>query len=384
MSDDVTKLYVVDLNDKNGLLHAVLKTGDTLTTPTEGQMLINFDGVSINSKPRRDGRFQGYVTESDGKRYFYGKTREEVAAKISKYLKEAHAPKKKPHNKKLPTFGEFYNKWLELYKKPNLKPSSITNIVDTLKPALAAFVNVQIDKITTDDVQELLLSINAPSARTKCKVNLNQVFTKAQKSGLIKINPCENLEIKKPKEKHVEGLTPEQQRTFIEFTIGSKYSLLFRFMLATGVRVGEALALYKSDVDFTARTVSITKDVVFIGGQRIEQPPKTEAAVRTLPLSEEVCRELQELPGKLLFPYTYNAVRLAIEKIEKQLDFKVTAHVLRHTYSVRLEEAGIPPKVKQYLMGHAKLDTTQNKYTEAQKHYVDAHSEAIRRLFDTK
>lgn len=346
-------------------------------------MLINIDGVSINSKPRRDGRYQGYVSDSDGKRYFYGRTREEVETKIGKYLKEVHTPKKKPHNKKLPTFGEFYNKWLELYKKPNLKPSSITNIVDTLKPALAVFVNVQIDKITTDNVQELLLSINAPSARTKCKVNLNQVFTKAQKSGLIKINPCENLEIKKPKEKHVEGLTPEQQRTFTKFTIGIKYSLLFRFMLATGVRVGEALALYKSDVDFTARTVSITKDVVFIGGQRIEQPPKTEAAVRTLPLSEELCRELQELPGKLLFPYTYNAVRLAIEKIEKKLGFKVTAHILRHTYSVRLEEAGIPPKVKQYLMGHAKLDTTQNKYTEAQKHYVDAHAESIRRLFDT-
>ena len=78
MSDDVTKLYVVDLNDKNGLLHAVLKTGDTLTTPTEGQMLININGVSINSKPRSDGRYQGYVTENNGKQYFYGRTREEV------------------------------------------------------------------------------------------------------------------------------------------------------------------------------------------------------------------------------------------------------------------------------------------------------------------
>ena len=104
-------------------------------------------------------------------------------------------------------------------------------------------------------------------------------------------------------------------------------------MLATGVRVGEALALYKSDVDFTVRAVSITKDVVFIGGQRIEQPPKTEAAFRTLPLSEELCRELQELPEGLLFPYNYNSVRLAIQKIEKHLEFKVTAHVLRHTYS---------------------------------------------------
>lgn len=348
-------------------------------------MLINLAGVSITSKPRRDGRYQGYVAEKGGKQYFYGRTREEVEAKISKYIKEEHkAPKKKTQGKKLPTFGEYYDKWLKLYKKPNLKPSSITNIVDTLKPALAAFADVPLDKITTDDVQELLLSLKSPSARTKCKVNINQVFNKAHKSGLIKINPCDNLEIKKHKEQHVNGLTPDQQRKFVDFTADSKYSLLFRFMLATGVRVGEALALYKPDVDFEGRTVSITKDVVFIGGQRIEQPPKTEAAVRTLPLSEEICAELRELSDGLIFPYTYNAVRLAIEKIEKQLDFKVTAHVLRHTYSDRLEEAGVPPKVKQYLMGHAKLDTTQNKYTEAQKHYVEAYSEAIRRIFDTK
>lgn len=355
-----------------------------MTTPTEGQMLINMQGVSINTKPRRDGRYQGYVTEANGKRYFYGKNREEVAAKISNYLKEAHTPQRKKRSKTLPTFGEFYCKWLDLYKKTNLKPSSITNIVDTLKPALAKFNGMQIDKITTDTVQELLLSITAPVSREKCKVNLNQIFTKAQRIGLIKINPCENLEIKKPKEKHIQGLTPKQQQQFIEFTTGSKYSLLFRFMLATGDRVSEALALYKTDINFEECTISITKDVVFIRRQRIEQPPKTEAAVRTLPLSEELCRELHELPEELLFPYTYNAVRIAIEKIEKQLGFKVTAHVLQHTYSDRLEEAGIPPKVKQYLMGHTKLDTTQNKYTEAQKHYVEAHSEAIRRLFDTK
>lgn len=384
MSDDATRLTIIDINDKNELLNEVLKNSDTLTTSTEGQMLINMSGVSINTKPRRDGRYQGYVSEDDGKRYFYGRSREEVAEKIKNYFKEAHVPKKKPHSKTAPTFGEFYNKWLDLYKKPNLKPSSITNIIDTLKPAVIKFGNRPIDKITTDDVQELLLSVNSPSARTKCKVNINQVFTKAHKSGIIKNNPCDNVEIKKHKDKHIEGLTPENQRKFIEETAGSKYSLLFRFMLCTGVRVGEALALYKSDIDFNNCNASITKDVVFIGGERIEQPPKTDAAERTLPLPKGICDEVHAIDGELLFPFTYNAVRIAIEKIEKQLGFKVTAHMLRHTYSDRLEEAGIPPKVKQYLMGHAKLDVTQNIYTEAQKHYIEAHAENVRGLFDTK
>lgn len=247
-----------------------VNNGDALTTPQEGQMLIDIAGVSINSKPRKDGRFQGYaVTEEGRPKYFYGKSREEVAQKISDFLKGVQKTKRKTGGKTIVTFGEFYEKWLELYKKPNLKPTSITNIVDTLKPALAKFADVPITKIMTDDVQALLLSIKSPNTRGKCKVNINQIFTRAHKSGLIKINPCDNLEIKKHQDRHVDGLTPDQQQTFLGATSKSKYSLLFRLLLAAGVRVGEALALYKSDVDFDKCTLSITKDVIFIKGKRI-------------------------------------------------------------------------------------------------------------------
>lgn len=347
-------------------------------------MLIDVSGVSINSKPRKDGRFQGYVLTEEGRpKYFYGKSREEVAEKISDYLKGVQRTKRRINGKQAVTFGAFYEKWLELYKKPNLKPSSIVNIVDTLKPALAKFADVQITKITTDQVQALLLSIKSPNSRNKCKVNLNQIFTKAQKSGLIKVNPCDNLELKKHQDNHVDGLTPEQQEIFLRETVNSKYSLLFRLVLATGVRIGEALALCRSDVDFDKCTLSVTKDVVFIRGERIEQPPKTRAAFRVLPLPHGLCSELKSAGEGLLFPFTYNSVRLAMQKIADKLGFNVTAHVLRHTFSDRLEEAGIPPKVKQYLMGHAKLDITQNKYTEAQSHYVNAFSDSVRGCFDT-
>lgn len=369
----------------NELLHEALKNGDNLTTPKDSQMLIYMDGISINSKPRRDGRYQGYIAQKDRtKKYFYGKTRDEVATKIKAFLQhEEETPKRKEYTKKTTTFSEYYNKWLELYKKPNLKPSSITNIVDTLKPALQQFADRQIDKITTDQVQELLLSIKAPNTRTKCKVNLNQIFTKAQKSGLIKINPCDNVEIKKHVDNHKNGLTPQQQNLFLTETANSKYSLLFRFLLSTGVRIGEALALTHADLDESNFTVSISKDVVFINKQRIIQPPKTKAANRIIPISQSLFKELQAVKTEIIFPYTYNAVRLAMQKISNKTSIEVTAHILRHTYSDRLEEAGIPPKVKQYLMGHAKLETTQNIYTEAQRHYVEASYNSLRKIFDT-
>ena len=46
----------------------------------------------------------------------------------------------------------------------------------------------------------------------------------------------------------------------------SKYKLLYSFLLSTGLRIGEALALKHSDVDYEKHTVTVSKDVVFIKG----------------------------------------------------------------------------------------------------------------------
>ena len=82
-----------------------VNNGDALTTPQEGQMLIDIAGVSINSKPRKDGRFQGYaVTEEGRPKYFYGKSREEVAQKISDFLKGVQKTKRKTGGKTIVSF----------------------------------------------------------------------------------------------------------------------------------------------------------------------------------------------------------------------------------------------------------------------------------------
>lgn len=48
-----------------------------------------------------------------------------------------------------------------------------------------------------------------------------------------------------------------------------------------------------------------------------------------------------------------------------------------------IKEAGIPPKIKQYLMGHASLDMTQRVYTDTQAHYIEAFADRVRDTFDT-
>ena len=65
----------------------------------EQQMLIDLSGISVNSKPRTDGRYQGYYTIDGKKHYVYGKSESEIKTKIEFFLKHG-APKKKPAKKK--------------------------------------------------------------------------------------------------------------------------------------------------------------------------------------------------------------------------------------------------------------------------------------------
>ncbi len=366
------------------------QTGDTLTTPQkENQMLLSIDvpGISINATPRKDGRFQGYATRDGEKKYFYGKTREEVEQKIARFWKEGQAEKRKKivQQKSSPLFGEFTEKWIALYKAPKLKPSSLETMRASLKFALTKFGEKRLVSITADDLQEMLLGIVGSRIRQLCFSNLKQIFQKAYLQGIIKRNPCEAVELQQHRYAKKHALTRLEESRFLSEIANTKYELLYRLILATGLRIGEALALTRADIDFANLTVTVSKDVVFINGKRIEQScPKTGAANRTLPLSATLCAELDKIQTNELFPLTYNSVRLATSRISKKLGITVSPHILRHTYATRLEEAGIPPKIKQYLMGHASLRMTQDVYTDTQSEYVASVAERIREIFDSE
>lgn len=345
---------------------------------------VNIPGVSITAKPRRDGRFQGYASRDGVKHYFYGKTRKEVEEKISKFISEDSAQKIKVQKEKKnsPFFGEYVENWIKLYKEPNLKPTSLFSLRATLRPALEAFGERKIVSITSDEIQNMLLAISAARVREMCLTNLRQLFKKAAMQQIIKRNPCDLVELKKRKAQRRNALTVEEEKLFLKEGSGTEYALLYQVLLATGMRIGEALALTKADVDPAENLVRVTKNVVFVRGKRIAQDtPKSEAGNRELPVPHELVVRMLAQSGDLIFPFSYNAVSHAIRRIAVRTGMTVSVHILRHTYATRLEEAGIPPKIKQYLMGHASLDMTENRYTHAQKAYIGSVSEDVRRLF---
>jgi integrase len=146
--------------------------------------------------------------------------------------------------------------------------------------------------------------------------------------------------------------------------------------LLTGVRRGELFAVRWRDLDRQARCLTI-REAVYEG--RFDTP-KTDAGQRRIPIAEPAWQLLEQwrtrttstsddalifatASGKPVAPN--NVLRQAVFPACTRLGLpRVTWLTCRRTYSSWAHDKGVPGKVVAQLMGHAKVDTTLNVYTQ--------------------
>lgn len=120
------------------------------------------------------------------------------------------------------------------------------------------------------------------------------------------------------------------------------------------------------------------------------QPPKTQKALRTIPLGPHAiaaltahrARVTRRAPEDLVFGNRKGAPLRESKLLTKVLQpaaeaaglGRVTWHQFRHIHSSLLNDLKVPVKIAQEQLGHASISTTLNIYT----HVVDAsHRKAI-------
>jgi site-specific recombinase XerD len=222
-----------------------------------------------------------------------------------------------------------------------------------------------LDKITLNDLQQFVNALGYQGYKqatiTRKMAALKSLFSFAQKTGLIKINPCIVLKLQTPKNILPERILSQSQvLTMIALTENERDRLLIKFLYATGVRVSEACNLKWRDVQ--SRDNGTAQVNVFGKGSKS----------RVVLISAEMWRELQQLKGSYnlsdpvfrslkkghLDPSQVNRIVKNAAKRAK-IEGNVSPHWLRHSHASHCLEKGAPIQLVQKSLGHSQITTTE-------------------------
>lgn len=318
----------------------------------------------------------------NGKRkYFYGRSDEDVEQKLADYIVSLSAAPEK----KVRTFEEVADAWWEK-KEPKLSPNSINSYVARLKEVKGEFGKARVDEITPQQILRYLDRAAAQGYAQKGITNrrsiIKSILDNALAVGEIPVNPCTSLPI-------VKGTAPKKRRPASDPDIekieavkmSSLIARMYYFMEYTGCRVGEAIVLQQKDLDIEHHKATISKDIAFRGQKpEVKDRPKTEAGEREIDLYDNVIEILPHyddaetyifFPDGLPTKYQYEK---ALRDFRKENGITATAHQLRHTYAGIMHSAEIDVKDAQARLGHANISMTQDIYTEIEKQ----HSSKVR------
>ena len=131
-------------------------------------------------------------------------------------------------------------------------------------------------------------------------------------------------------------------------------------LLYTGMRVGEMLALQKTDVNIRQRFIRITKS-------------KTVSGIRTIPIHHRIApliaSRMKSLGPNLVSdsegsPYDYSRYCILWREVMHSINADGhTTHDCRHTVATLLDNAGANETAKLRILGHAGGDVTERVYT---------------------
>ena len=347
---------------------------------------------------RPDGRWMGQIMVGygpDGKPKrltVYGKTRQEVAAKLADLAAQRHKGLlPEPTETSL---REWASRWLE-GKAQEVRPRTLDLYLQDLGHAIPSlkdpkapdpFGSLRLQAVQPSHIRGVLEGLKKRySLRTVRAVRqrLHQVFEEALALEIIARNPVAPVNVRAPKgegqEKAARALEPHEVAAFLKALDHHKdprTALALRLCLACGLRRGEVLGLKWEDLDIEAGTLTVHRAWTENGKGLLLTAPKTAKSRRTVPIPHQTLQRVkayremwlsqgfspEELRDKWLFPSLEDEARpihphslnKALERIRKSLGLpRFRLHDLRHTYGSFLLANGAPVELVSERMGHA-------------------------------
>lgn len=307
---------------------------------------------------------------------------------------------------KADTFKELSALWFDTYK-PTVKPRTYKGTQCIFnKHILPHLGDVKLIKINTPFCQDFVNKVSASGYQEYKNVIalVKRVLQYAVSLQLIPFNPMLNTIVPKVRrdthaQQKTKHLTQEEVRQFLDYldslppTYTNQYdTTLYKLLLATGLRINEALSLTWSDIDLDKSTVTVNK--TSIGDTGKVGTPKSQSAYRTISIDKKTVlmlrlyknRQAQFFKeigftsqvvfatGRTEYGFRHNAQN-RLDKHLKAVGLpRFTFHAFRHTHASLLLNAGIGYKELQHRLGHSKISMTLDIYSHLSK---DKEKEAV-------
>jgi integrase len=210
-------------------------------------------------------------------------------------------------------------------------------------------------------------------------------FKLATEAGLVAVDPMVTAPRPRGQRSIPRHWSPEQARDFLGLMEGDRTWPVWAFLLGSGLRIGELVALRWPNVDLRHRVVRVVEFVSTLGHDLMPSAGKSREAVRTIDLDDGLVAVLR-LQRKLqaeeqlaasrwqdsdyVFttpeggPYHPQYLSRILGTYTSELGLpRLTAHGLRHTSATLMLASGVPPKVAAERLGHADPILFTNLYS---------------------
>jgi len=319
-------------------------------------------------------------------------------------------------------YQELANLWWESYKH-TVKPNTRINVKRILNNhVLPLFSSYKLTKLTTPLIQSIVNKLADKTNKGEEGAFLyydsihalnKRILQYGVTMQAIPSNPARDVVLprntQKAKRQKVKHFDNEELKKFLAYLDNldlNKFrycyeNTLYKFLLATGCRINEALALSWSDIDLDNAVVHITKTLNY---KQETNSPKSKASYRDLDIDQATVtmlkvykvRQIQEAwkIGKtesvvfsdFIHEYPNNrTLQTRLRTHFKRANVtNIGFHGFRHTHASLLLNSGIPYKELQHRLGHSTLSMTMDIYShlskESAKKAVSFYETALKAL----
>ena len=285
---------------------------------------------------------------------------------------------------------DFTRAWLDTFKQNTIKTSSMERLEVSYNALLPySIADMPIGDITAMDIQRYVNELVGKGYSINTIKKQLRIVTAPlkQAAGMRQIPTDPTFGVRLPREerlqkqtKEIEPYSNEEQARLWEVIDQSDHPsvLAIGFMLETGLRSGETMALRWEKVSIPGKRIRVDATITDPVGKTksaYQHGGKSRASNRTIPLTPKaisLLEKLHSLPqadGEWVFPgangtwISYQNLIKHLKQVCRKADVPYRgAHCLRHTFATNCYYKHMDVKILSRLLGHSDIQVTMNIY----------------------